>query len=105
MIIDGKKEAAILREEIKNEIANLKKKTVSALALGLKSYPKNESFWSQVRAWKEKKWEISMHGFTHVYDKDTYKNDYFNYVDIKEVTLPKMSEVKENTLKESISSI
>ena len=25
MIIDGKKEAAILREEIKNEIANLKK--------------------------------------------------------------------------------
>ena len=45
----------------------------------LKSYPKNESFWSQVRAWKEKKWEISMHGFTHVYDKDTYKNDYFNY--------------------------
>ena len=27
MIIDGKKEAAILREEIKNEIANLKKKT------------------------------------------------------------------------------
>ena len=33
------------------------------------------------------------------------ENDYFNYVDIKEVTLPKMSEVKENTLKESISSI
>ena len=27
MIIDGKKEAAILREEIKNEIAKLKKKT------------------------------------------------------------------------------
>ena len=27
MIIDGKKEAAILREEIKNEIANLKRKT------------------------------------------------------------------------------
>ena len=27
MIIDGKKEAAILREEIKNEIAQLKKKT------------------------------------------------------------------------------
>ena len=27
MIIDGIKEAAILREEIKNEIANLKRKT------------------------------------------------------------------------------
>ena len=45
----------------------------------LLSYPKNESFWSQVRAWKEKKWEISMHGYTHVYDKETNKNDYFNY--------------------------
>ena len=26
----------------------------------LLSYPRNESFWSQVRAWKDKKWEISM---------------------------------------------
>ena len=45
----------------------------------LLSYPRNESFWSQVRAWKDKKWEISMHGYTHVYDKETNKNDYFNY--------------------------
>ena len=45
----------------------------------LLSYPKNESFWSQVRSWKDKKWEISMHGYTHVYDKETNKNDYFNY--------------------------
>ena len=33
------------------------------------------------------------------------ENDYFNYVDIKEVTLPQMSKIKQNTLKESISSI
>ena len=30
------------------------------------------------------------------------ENDYFNYVDIKEVTLPKMSEVKKNTLKKAL---
>ena len=45
----------------------------------LLSHPKNESFWSQVRIWKEKNWEISMHGYTHVYDKETNKKDYFNY--------------------------
>ena len=45
----------------------------------LLSHPKNESFWSQVRIWKEKNWEISMHGYTHVYDKETNKQDYFNY--------------------------
>ena len=45
----------------------------------LLSNQKNELFWKQVRAWKEKKWEISMHGYTHVYDKETYKKDFFNY--------------------------
>jgi predicted deacetylase len=45
----------------------------------LLSYPKNDSFWNQVRTWKEKKWEITMHGYTHVYDTETYKKDYFNY--------------------------
>jgi len=45
----------------------------------LLSYPKNDTFWSQVRIWKEKKWEISMHGYTHVYDTETHKKDYFNY--------------------------
>lgn len=47
-----------------------------------KSLLKNESndkFWDQVRAWEQKKWEISMHGFTHVYDTETFKKDYFNY--------------------------
>ena len=34
----------------------------------LLSYPKNDSFWNQVRTWKKKKWEITMHGYTHFYD-------------------------------------
>ena len=42
-------------------------------------YPKNDDFWEKVRNWKQKGWEISMHGSTHVYEKDTNKNDYFGY--------------------------
>ena len=45
----------------------------------LQKHESNERFWDQIRAWKEKKWEISMHGFTHVYDNETFKKDYFNY--------------------------
>ena len=34
----------------------------------LLSYPKkNMNFWSQIRKWKAKGWEIAMHGYTHVY--------------------------------------
>ena len=45
----------------------------------LLSNQKNDMFWDQIRKWKEKKWEISMHGYTHVYDKETKKKDFFNY--------------------------
>lgn len=45
----------------------------------LLSNQKNDKFWDQIRKWKEKNWEISMHGFTHVYDQETKKKDYFNY--------------------------
>ena len=45
----------------------------------LLSNEKNDMFWDQIRKWKEKKWEISMHGYTHVYDKETKKKDFFNY--------------------------
>jgi len=45
----------------------------------LLSYPKRENFWEQVRKWKDKGWEISMHGSTHVYDKKTKNDDYFGY--------------------------
>ena len=34
----------------------------------LLSYPKKDNFWEQVRQWKNKGWEISMHGSTHVYE-------------------------------------
>jgi len=42
-------------------------------------YPKNSKFWDRVRSWKKKGWEISMHGFNHVYDSETKFKDYFNY--------------------------
>ena len=37
----------------------------------LLSYPKKNDFWEKVRSWKNKGWEIAMHGSTHVYDKVT----------------------------------
>ena len=45
----------------------------------LLSYPKKDNFWEQVRIWKNKGWEIAMHGYTHVYDTKSKKKDYFNY--------------------------
>jgi len=45
----------------------------------LLSNQKNDNFWNQIRAWKKKNWEISMHGYTHVYDQETNKKDYFSY--------------------------
>ena len=45
----------------------------------LLSYPKKDDFWEQIRIWKNKGWEIAMHGYTHVYDKTSKNDDYFNY--------------------------
>ena len=45
----------------------------------LMSYPKKDDFWELVRKWKGKGWEISMHGSTHVYDKNSNNKDYFSY--------------------------
>ena len=46
----------------------------------LLSYPKRNDFWEKVRDWKNKGWEIAMHGYTHLYDKICKKSDdYFNY--------------------------
>ena len=45
----------------------------------LLSYPKKNDFWERVRKWQDKGWEISMHGSTHVYDKNYKNNDYFGY--------------------------
>ena len=45
----------------------------------LKSFPKRENFWQIVKNWQSKGWEISMHGYDHLYLRDTNKKDYFNY--------------------------
>ena len=45
----------------------------------LKAYEKKNDFWNRVRNWQTKGWEISMHGFSHVYDTETKKKDYFGY--------------------------
>tara|TARA_Y100000741_G_C18216367_1_gene543931 strand:- start:243 stop:1019 length:777 start_codon:yes stop_codon:yes gene_type:complete len=45
----------------------------------LLSHPRKDNFWDLVRGWKNKGWNISMHGLSHVYDKDTKKKDYFGY--------------------------
>ena len=45
----------------------------------LLSYPKKNDFWQQIRIWKDKGWEIAMHGSTHVYDKISKKDDYFGH--------------------------
>ena len=44
------------------------------------TFEKNENFWSRVRDWKKKNWEIEMHGNSHVYDTSCEgKKDYFNH--------------------------
>ena len=47
--------------------------------LELKKYPSNSDFWQRVKDWQDKNWEISMHGYNHVYSQHTNKKDYFNY--------------------------
>jgi len=41
--------------------------------------PENSEFWNKVRGWQNQGWEIAMHGYTHIYDSETKKKDYFNY--------------------------
>jgi predicted deacetylase len=45
----------------------------------LYAYERNYNFWNKIRSWQKKGWEISMHGFSHVYDQETNKKDYFNF--------------------------
>ena len=40
---------------------------------------KRNYFWNKLKEWSDKGWEICMHGYTHVYDNNTNKKDYFNY--------------------------
>lgn len=45
----------------------------------LLSYPKNDRFWERVKKWKNKGWEITMHGCNHLYTQKSDKKDIFNY--------------------------
>lgn len=42
-------------------------------------YPKKNNFWDVVKNWQSKGWEIAMHGYNHIYDKETRKKDFFEY--------------------------
>ena len=42
-------------------------------------YPKRENFWEIVKKWELNNWSIAMHGYNHLYDKETNKKDFFNY--------------------------
>ncbi len=45
----------------------------------LLSYPRKNDFWKQLRKLRYKGLQISMHGSTHVYDKNSKNEDYFGY--------------------------
>ena len=45
----------------------------------LLKYPVRQDFWETVKKWDNEGWAIAMHGYNHVYDKETRKKDYFNY--------------------------
>lgn len=46
----------------------------------LLKYPYNSKFWERVADWKNKGWEITMHGFNHLYTQNSdNKKDIFNY--------------------------
>ena len=45
----------------------------------LLKFPKNDRFWERVENWKNKGWEITMHGCNHLYTQKSDKKDIFNY--------------------------
>ena len=45
----------------------------------LLKFNKNNEFWKRVMGWKNKGWEITMHGCNHLYTQKSDKNDIFNY--------------------------
>jgi len=45
----------------------------------LLKFPQNKLFWKRVNDWKNKGWEITMHGCNHLYTQKSDKKDIFNY--------------------------
>ena len=45
----------------------------------LLKFPENEKFWERVSIWKNKGWEITMHGCYHLYTQKSDKKDIIKY--------------------------
>ncbi len=43
----------------------------------LLKFPKNNEFWERIKVWKKKGWEITMHGYNHLYTQKSDKKDIF----------------------------
>ena len=50
----------------------------------LMKFENKQNFWQKVNGWKKKGWEISMHGYMHKYESNTFKKDYFAYGGLSE---------------------
>lgn len=63
----------------------------------LLKFSKKDNFWEKIKNWQNQGWEISMHGYSHNYETDTNKNDFFK--------LGGKSEFYGKSLKEQVSNI
>ena len=43
----------------------------------LLKFHKNDEFWERIKDWKKKGWEITMHGYNHLYTQKSDKKDIF----------------------------
>ncbi len=43
----------------------------------LLNFPKDKNFWTKIKNWQNNGWEISLHGYSHDYDVETHKKDFF----------------------------
>lgn len=42
------------------------------------NFPKENNFWRRIKNWQNNGWEISMHGYSHIYENETFKKDFFS---------------------------
>ena len=81
MIIDGKKEAAILREKIKNEIANLKKKTNKVPGLTVILIGEFEPSQIYVRNKEKNSKEVGINSNVLKYPSDVSEEEILNKIE------------------------
>ena len=63
------------------------------------NFPKEINFWSKIKEWQNKGWEISMHGYSHIYENETLKKDYFSIGGKSEFFGKKLDEQKDKIKK------